>query len=100
MELLPSVQKRKEFPYVRDETASLYSAYLQVWKAAEIIMTALVCTYNFPAVLLNWVFLNKHFGKSSSPSCAVQSTLYSSDSQDTKGVCFYRSILVERSCDL
>ena len=70
-ELLASVQERKEFPYVRDETASLYSAYLQAWKAAKIVMTAIVCTYNFPAVLLNWVFLNKHFGKSSGPSCAV-----------------------------
>lgn len=70
-ELLASVQERKDFPYRRDKTASSYSAYLQAWKAAEIIMTAIVCTYNFPAVLLNWVFLNKHFGKSGSPSCAV-----------------------------
>lgn len=96
-ELLASVQKRKESPYVRDRTASLYSIYLQAWKAAKIVMTAIVCTYNFPVVLLNWVFLNKHFGKSSSPSCAVWGTLHSSDSQDTKGVCFYRSILDESS---
>lgn len=67
MELLASVQECKEFPYTRDGTASLYSAYLQAWKAAKIIMTAIVCTYNFPEVLLNWVLLNKHFGKSSSP---------------------------------
>lgn len=96
-ELLASVQERKEFPYVRDETASLYSANLQAWRAAKIIMTAIACTYNLPMVLLNWVFLNKHFGKSSSPSCAVWSTLHSSDSQDTKGVCFYGSILYESS---
>jgi len=70
-ELLASAHERKEFPDVRDETVFLHSAYLQAWKAAIIIMAAIVCTYNFPAVLLNWVFLNKHFGKSSSPSCAV-----------------------------
>lgn len=96
MERLTSVHERKEFPYVRDETASLYSAYLQACKAAK-ILTAVVCTYNFHVVLLNWVFLNKHFGKSSSPSCAAWSTLHSSDSQDTKGVCFHRSILDEGS---
>lgn len=49
MELLTSVHERKEFPYMRDKTASLYSVYLQAWKAAK-ILTAIVCTYNFPVV--------------------------------------------------
>lgn len=74
MELLTSVQEQRKFPYVRDKAASLYSTYLQVWKEAKIILIAIVCTYNFCVVLLNLGFLNKHFGKSSSPShaCCVK----------------------------
>lgn len=60
-----------EFPYMRDKAASLYNTYLQVWKEAKIILTAIVCTYNFLVVLLNLGFVNKHFGKSTSPSHAV-----------------------------
>lgn len=71
MELLTSIQEQREFPYVRDKAASLYNTYLQVWKEAKIILTAIVCTYNFPVVVLNLGFLNKHFGKSRSPSRAV-----------------------------
>lgn len=71
MELLTRIQGQREFPYVRDKAASLYNTYLQVWKEAKIILTAIVCTYNFLVVLLNLGFLNKHFGKSSSPSHAV-----------------------------
>lgn len=99
MDLLTSIQGQREFPYVRDRAGSLYNTYLQVWKEAKIILTtqAIVCTYNFLVVLLNLGFLNKHFGKSSSPSHAVWSTLHSSDSQDTKGVCFYQSILEKSS---
>lgn len=93
MELLTSIQEQREFPYVRDKASSLHNAYLQVWKEAKIILTAIVCTYNFLVVLLNLGFLNKHFRKSSIPSHAVWSTLHSSNSQDTKGVCFYQSIL-------
>lgn len=71
MGLLTSVEEQREFPYVRDKAASLYNTYLQVWKEAKIVLIAIVCTYNFPVVVLNLGFLNKRFGKSSSPSHAV-----------------------------
>lgn len=42
MELLTSIQEQREIPYVRDRAASLYNTYLQVWKEAKIILTAIV----------------------------------------------------------